>query len=131
MCQLICVCVFEIVAEFADEAQKHLWLEMTTDIPEDPVEMVMRAIEHYDGLRSRLDPLKDIMDRERLLMAIILGMLSDPNHPVGKYLGRELLAHLPVPTLELGDRAVDLGQHLSPTVQLLSLDLAHDREGAT
>ena len=66
--------------------------EMTTDIPEDPVEMVMRAIEHYDGLRSRIDPLKDIMDRERLLVAIIIGMLSDPNHPVGKHLGRDLLA---------------------------------------
>ncbi len=52
----------------------------------------MRAIEHYDGLRSRLDPLKDIMDRERLLVAIIIGMLSDPNHPVGKHLGRDLLA---------------------------------------
>lgn len=52
----------------------------------------MRAIEHYDGLRSRLDPLKDLMDRERLLVAIILGMLSDPNHPVGKHLGRYMLA---------------------------------------
>ncbi len=52
----------------------------------------MQAIDHYDGLRSRLDPLKDIMDRERLLVAIILGMLSDPNHPVGKHLGRDMLA---------------------------------------
>lgn len=65
---------------------------MTADLPDDPVEMVMRAIEHYDGLRSRLDPLKDMMDRERLLVAIILGMLSDPNHPVGKHLGRNAIS---------------------------------------
>lgn len=65
---------------------------MATEPPDDPVELVMQAIEHYDGLRAKLDPLKDLMDRERLLVAIILGMLADPNHPVGQHLGRRLLA---------------------------------------
>jgi len=59
--------------------------------PDDPIEIIMEALQHIESLRPRNDPLANVVDRDRLIVAVVLGLLSDPKHHVGKYVGKSLI----------------------------------------
>ena len=59
--------------------------------PDDPIEIILEALQHIESLRPRNDPLADMVDRDRLIVAVVLGLLSDPKHHVGKYVGKSLI----------------------------------------
>ena len=53
----------------------------------DPVEMILAFARHIEGSRLKRDPLS-IPDRDRWLIALILALISDPYHHVGRTIGR-------------------------------------------
>lgn len=55
----------------------------------DPVDVILRFVQRIESMRIERNPWP--LDRERLLITIILALLSDPHHLVGKRITRPLL----------------------------------------
>lgn len=55
----------------------------------DPVDVVLHFAHRIEAMRSSRNPIQ--MDRDRLLVTIILALLSDPHHHVGKQITKPIL----------------------------------------
>jgi hypothetical protein len=55
----------------------------------DPVEIILAFANQIEGARLKRDPLS-IPDRDRWFITLILALVSDPNHHVGRVIGRHL-----------------------------------------
>lgn len=53
----------------------------------DPVEIILSFANQIEGARLKRDPLS-IPDRDRWFITLILALVSDPNHHVGRVIGR-------------------------------------------
>jgi hypothetical protein len=62
-------------------------IPIPSEDPDDPVNVVYDFIIGFLGERSKG---KVPIDRERLIITLTLAMLTDPNHRVGKTIGRDL-----------------------------------------
>jgi len=54
---------------------------------DDPVEIILAFASQIEGARLKRDPLS-IPDRDRWLITLILALISDPHHHVGRVIGR-------------------------------------------
>ena len=61
---------------------------MTNQIDADPVETILQLTRHLEGLRNAKDPL-EVNDRDRWLVTLVLELLSDPKHHIGKVIGKQ------------------------------------------
>ena len=59
------------------------------DDPNDPVEVILAFAEHLEGSRHPKD-VNFIADRDRWFVTLILSLITDPHHPVGKVITRDL-----------------------------------------
>lgn len=64
-------------------------METTDTSNQDVVDTILEFAEWLEGRRHKNDTLC-VNDRDRWLVTIILGLVSDPNHRVGKVVGRRL-----------------------------------------
>ncbi len=55
--------------------------------PEDPVEVILAFVRH---LAQKPTVTKRPLDRDRLIITLVLALLSDPHHHVGKKITRDL-----------------------------------------
>ena len=69
----------------------------------DPVDIILVFLKHIEGHRMRKSPMV-INDRDRLLVTMILSLLADPSHHVGKLITRDIIkvwidrgGHIPRP----------------------------------
>ncbi len=69
-----------------DELDSTLPLD-DTDL--DPVDVILHFAQRLESLRATRNPLQ--IDRDRLLVTIILALLSDPHHHVGKRITKPIL----------------------------------------
>jgi len=53
----------------------------------DPVEIILAFANQIEGARLKRDPLS-IPDRDRWFITLILALISDPHHHVGRVIGR-------------------------------------------
>lgn len=53
----------------------------------DPVEIILAFASQIEGARLKRDPLS-IPDRDRWFITLILALISDPHHHVGRVIGR-------------------------------------------
>jgi hypothetical protein len=58
-----------------------------SDDPDDPVNVILAFVEH---LASASRSTKVPVDRERMIITLILALLTDPHHHVGKVITRDL-----------------------------------------
>jgi len=57
---------------------------------EDPVDLILEFTQNLEGLRLKRDPLV-INDRDRWFVTLILSMISDPNHRIGRLITKDLI----------------------------------------
>lgn len=80
------------------------WL--TNDVDLDPVETILQLTARLEGLRNAKDTLS-VNDRDRWLVTLVLELLSDPNHHIGKEIGKQAFKTW----VERGGRLPGAGYH--------------------
>ena len=58
-----------------------------SDDPDDPVNVILAFVQH---LAQKPSVTKAPLDRDRLMITLVLALLSDPHHHVGKKITRDL-----------------------------------------
>ena len=57
---------------------------------DDPVNIILTFASHLEGMRMKKSPMV-INDRDRWFITLILSLLADPNHHVGKLIMRDIV----------------------------------------
>ena len=93
----------------------------------DPLENLVTFLQNLERLRGKDDPLR-VFERERFLAVTLISLLSDPKHPIGLPIMKQIL---PVYLSRGGKLPIvgPLARHLRETDQLdFAIQYLYDRE---